>query len=82
MAQLDDGQLQARGTSRASRRSPRFQWRLVPALRRHPLIGYFLLAYSFSWFVVIVLIMVLGVPADIGTPLVTVGPTAAALIMT
>jgi membrane protease YdiL (CAAX protease family) len=62
-------------------RPSRFEQRLVPALRRHPLIGYFLLAYGFSWVVMIVLAM-LGLPAAVVVALFTVGPTFAAVVMT
>jgi membrane protease YdiL (CAAX protease family) len=58
----------------------RFGQHLVQALRRHPLIGYFLLAYGFSWCVMIVL-AALGLPAAAVVALFTVGPTFAAVIM-
>jgi membrane protease YdiL (CAAX protease family) len=65
-----------------ARRFPsQFGHRLVPTLRRHPLIGYFVLAYGFSWFVMIVL-AVLGLPAAVVVALFTVGPAFAAVTMT
>lgn len=59
---------------------PRPSW--LSALRRHPLIGYFLLANGFSWLTLLVLGGLLNLPMALVVLLFTVGPTAAAVIMT
>jgi uncharacterized protein len=69
-------------TSRAFRQTPRFDLHLVPALRRHPLIGYFLLANGLSWLILLGLGGLLNLPVALVVLLFTVGPTAAAVIMT
>src|SRR4029453_10724297 len=51
---------------------------LFEALRRHPLIGYFGLAYGFTWIYVLLLLIRPGLPF---IPAI-IAPTAAALIMT
>ena len=50
-------------------------------LRRRPLVGFFLLAYGFSW-LAILLLSLLGLPAALAITLATVGPTVAAVSMT
>ncbi len=55
---------------------------LIPAVRRHPLVGYFALAYGVSWVVELVLFTVLRLPTALVVPFVTLGPTSAALVMT
>lgn len=50
-------------------------------LRRRPLVGFFVLAFAFSWLVVIVS-AVLGLPAPAVIAITTVGPSFAAVVMT
>lgn len=50
-------------------------------LRLHPLVGYFLLAYGFSWLAILLLVL-LGLPSALAITLATVGPTFAAVTMT
>jgi membrane protease YdiL (CAAX protease family) len=52
------------------------------AARRHPVLAFFLLAYAFSWLAELLLFTVLRLPAALVVPVVTVGPTFAALVMT
>ncbi len=51
---------------------------LLEALRRHPLIGYFVLAYGLTWIYELLFLIRPGLPF---TPAI-IGPTAAAFIMT
>jgi len=69
-------------TARASRRAAGSAWHPVGALRRHPLIGYFLLANGLSWLALLVLAGLLDLPAQVVVLAFTVGPTAAAVIVT
>jgi membrane protease YdiL (CAAX protease family) len=54
----------------------------VPVLRRHPLIGFFVLANGFSWLALLLLGGWLVLPAQLVVLVFTVGPTAAALTVT
>ena len=55
---------------------------LPGVIRRHPIIAFFALAYGVSWLAELVLFMVLGAPAALVVPVVTFGPTVAALTVT
>jgi membrane protease YdiL (CAAX protease family) len=50
-------------------------------LRAHPFIGFFALAYAFSWLTLLALDGLLGLPAGLAILLQTLGPTFAALVM-
>ena len=54
---------------------------LWAAVRRHPLIAFFTLAYGFSWAILLVLYGLLGLPAALVILLQTLGPTLAALVV-
>jgi uncharacterized protein len=68
--------------SRISGQSPRPGLYLVPVLRRYPLIGYFALAWGLSWLALLVLGGMFGLPAGLVVAVFTLGPTAAAVIVT
>jgi membrane protease YdiL (CAAX protease family) len=51
-------------------------------LRRHPLIAYFVLANGLSWLTLLILGRLLNLPASIVVGVFTLGPTAAAVIVT
>ncbi len=55
---------------------------LSSAIRRHPLIAFFATAYAFSWLAEFVLFTVVGAPPALVVPVVTLGPTVGALIVT
>jgi len=55
---------------------------LSAAIRRHPLIAFFACAYAFSWLAELVLFVVLGAPPALVVPVVTLGPTVGALLVT
>jgi membrane protease YdiL (CAAX protease family) len=59
---------------------PTAGWR--GALARHPVTFFFILAYGFSWLAELLLFGLLGLSAGLTVPVVTFGPTVAALIMT
>jgi membrane protease YdiL (CAAX protease family) len=61
--------------------SNRSAGRLVPFLRRYPLFGFFLLAYSVTWLEEFVLLTLLGLPSALVISLAPVGPTCAAVIV-
>ena len=67
--------------SGALSQSSQFAWHPIPALRRHPLVGFFVLAFGFSW-LVILLLSLLRLPSALAITLATVGPTFAAVMMT
>lgn len=56
--------------------------RLLPALRQHPLLVYFALAYGISCLLLLLLGGALGLPVSLVIALFTAGPTAAAVIVT
>lgn len=51
-------------------------------LARHPVALFFVLAYGFSWFAELLLFGLLGLSAALTVPLITFGPTVAAIVMT
>jgi len=55
-------------------------WRGV--LERHQVTAFFVLAYGFSWLAEFVLFGLLGQPAALTVPVITFGPTVAAVVMT
>ncbi len=55
---------------------------LPAAIRQHPMVAFFVLAYAFSWSAELVLFVLLGAPAAIVVPVMTFGPTVAAVIVT
>ena len=55
-------------------------WRGV--LERHQVTAFFVLAYGFSWLAELVLFGLLGQSAALTVPVITFGPTVAALVMT
>ncbi len=69
-------------TSPVSTKRPRRALDPALALRRHPLIGYFLLANGISWLTLLVLGGLLALPAGLVVALFTVGPTVAAATVT
>ncbi|HEY9846337.1 MAG TPA: hypothetical protein V6D03_09070, partial [Candidatus Caenarcaniphilales bacterium] len=53
------------------------------ALRQHPLLFYFLIAFGFTWAYVLVFLVLLGVPLNLWTNIpIILGPTIAAFIRT
>ncbi len=54
---------------------------LAAALRTHPIVAYFCLAYGVSWLLLALLYGLLGLPAALVILLQTVGPTVAAIIV-
>lgn len=55
-------------------------WRTVPG--RHPVTTFFVIAYAVSWLAQFVIIGVLGLSAALAVPVITLGPTVAAVVMT
>ncbi len=62
--------------------TPRPDWLPSRVLRRHPLIAYFVLANGLSWLTLLILGRLLNLPASIVVGVFTLGPTAAAVIVT
>ncbi len=52
------------------------------ALARHPVTFFFLIAYGLSWLAELLLFGLLGLSAALTVPVITFGPTVAALVMT
>src|SRR5690242_10496923 len=69
-------------TTPAVPRATRMAWRPMTALRRHPLIGYFLLANGVSWLALVLLGGWLDLPAQVVVLVFTGGPTVAAVAVT
>lgn len=65
-----------------NRKSISFDWPVMPALRGRPLMAYFVLTYGFSWFTLMLLGAWLHLPDQLVVLVFTMGPTAAAVIMT
>ena len=51
------------------------------ALARHPVTFFFLIAYGLSWLAELFLFGLLGLSAALTVPVITFGPTVAALVM-
>lgn len=64
-------------------RSPQSVPQWQDALRRHPLLFFFLIAFGFTWTYVLVVLVLLSVPLNLWTNIpVILGPTVAAFVMT
>lgn len=67
----------------ASTISNRSNFAPVEWLRQHPLLGYFFIAYGFTWTWILVFLVALGVPLlGLTNVPVILGPTVAGVIMT
>jgi CAAX protease family protein len=51
-------------------------------LRAHPILGFFVVAYAFSWLAQLVCLGILGQPPMVAIFAATLGPTVAAIVMT
>src|ERR1051325_9432718 len=57
-------------------------WHVEPALRRYPMVSYFVLANGFSWLMLLLFAAWLALPAQLVVLLFTLGPTLAAVAVT